>query len=224
MNRRGYTLVEVMMVVVVAAILFIAAMPDQSVAESQRGRNFATRIESDIAYAQNRSIADPTDPTVLRVDPVNNKYWLAKQSDTTAPIAHHRTGDSYVVETTNTRDFRGVDIVGVDFNGDDTLQFDGSGTIDQDVNALIQIKSGSTNYEVVVSHSTGRTTTKTALSKSIPQNTVAAATGSTREVGDDAKVRARRSDPTGEDAGADNGDDGGLLEAVGNLLNGLLGG
>jgi prepilin-type N-terminal cleavage/methylation domain-containing protein len=229
MKRHGFTLVEVMMVVVVAAILFVAAMPDQAAVESQRGRNLATQLEADIAYAQSRSIANPVDPTVLRVDPVNNKYWLAKLSDTSAPIANRRTGGAYVVNTGSNGAYAGVDIIGVDFNGDDALRFDGTGTIDQDVDALIQIQSGSAKYEVVVTHTTGRSSTKSTLTKSIPRDSVAVATGVTRDVGNDAGVTARETDARGESTngagnGADSGDDGGLLDGVLDLVNGLLGG
>lgn len=210
------------MVVVVAAILFIAALPDQSAADAQRARNMAMRIESDIAYAQNLSIAEPVDPVVLRVDPVANKYWLARQSDVDTPLVDDQTGDARVVIAGESGAFAGVDIVGVDFNGDDELGFDGSGVPDQDVPALIQIQCGSAKYEVECTPTTGRSSTQSTFTKVIATDTLAAASGVTRVVGSDENIKTREKGVATDRS--DVADSPGLLDGVTDLLSNLLGG
>ncbi|MCB9858091.1 MAG: prepilin-type N-terminal cleavage/methylation domain-containing protein [Phycisphaerales bacterium] len=219
MLRRGFTLIEVMMVVVVAAILFIAAMPDSDAADTQRGQNFAMQLESDVAYAQSMSISNPVDPIVLRVDPVSNTYWLARQSDTSTPIVNERTGDAHLV-TAGDDAYAGVDIIGVDFNGDSALGFDSVGVPDQDVPALVQIQSGSSKFEVAIAPTTGITSTRTTLTKVLPANAVAAATGVTRAIGEDSAVVERE---TGLANAADATDKSAMPDSVADLLNEVLG-
>lgn len=220
MMRRGFTLIEVMMVVVVAAILFIAAMPDSGAADTQRGQNFAMQLESDIAYAQSLSISNPVDPMVLRVDPTNNTYWIARKSDSSTPVANERTGAAHIVVTDSNSPFAGVDIIGVDFNGDDALGFDSVGVPDQDVPALVQIKSGNSKLEVAISPTTGSTTTRTTLTKVIPVNTIAAASGVTRAIGEDTKVIEQESGVKNADDASDRS---GLTDGVVDLIDSVLG-
>ncbi|HPF39450.1 MAG TPA: prepilin-type N-terminal cleavage/methylation domain-containing protein [Phycisphaerae bacterium] len=223
MTRRGFTLIEVMMVVVVATILFVAAMPDSGAIDTQRGRNFAMKLESDIAYAQSMSIANPIDPIVIQVDLANDRYHLARKSDTSTAITNERTGRAYIVSTDG--DFQGVNITGVDFNGDDAVGFDGVGVPDQDVPALVQITSGESTFEIAISPTTGMTTTRTTMTKVIPVETVAAASGLTRSIGEDTSVITRE---TGEetivDETADKTTRTNVTDAVSDLLDDLLGG
>lgn len=223
MNRRGFTLLEVMMVVVVAAILFIAALPDQTAADTQRARNLAMQIEADMAYAQNMSISNPVDPVVLRVDPSLNSYWLAYQSAPDTPIVDEKTGEEHLVKTGNDTRYARVEIVGADFNGDDTLTFDGVGMLDQDVPALVQVRCGDATFEVACDPATGVATTRTAFTKTIAADTLAAATGTTRVVGSDA-VAVSRDTGVDKDANAtDNASSTTLLDGVGELVDSLLG-
>lgn len=220
MDRRGFTLLEVMMVVVVAAILFIAAMPDPGAADAQKARNWAMQLEADIAYAQSMSISNPVDPIVLRVDPVANKYWLSRSSAPSTPVANERTGASYIVTADDSGDYAGVDIVGVDFNGDDALGFDGMGVIDQDVPALVQIECGSARIEVECAATTGASSTRTAFTKVIVRDTVAAATGVTRDIGSDSRVISREIGEDVVDGAADAAS--GAVDNVDDLLDVLL--
>lgn len=157
MQRDGFTTLELMMVVLVVAILVVASLPDHSAAESQRGLNFSVKLESDIAYAQSMSVADPSDPMVLRVDTDANIYWLAKSSSPDTPITHPATGKPYVVTAGNstTDGFQGVQIQEIEFGGDDTLVFDSLGGIDQDVPAKVRLTSGASGFEVELSATMG---------------------------------------------------------------------
>lgn len=162
MKRCGFTSIELLMVVVVVAILVVASIPDQSSADSQRGLNFSIKLESDIAYAQSLSLADPSDPMVLRVDTDANIYWLAKSSAPNTPIAHPTTGKPYVVVAgDSTKDgFQGVLIKGIEFGGDDTLTFDSVGGIDQDRPAKVQLSCGDSGFEVELSATMGTSKTR----------------------------------------------------------------
>jgi len=162
MVRRAFTAIELLLVIVVVAILVVASLPNPDTVASQRGINFAIRLEADIAYAQSLSVADPGDPAVLRVDTDANTYWLEKTSAPGTPIPHPVTGEPYLVAAGGSTEygFQGVQITAIDFNGDDALSFDGTGGIDQDVPAVVQLSSGGSAFDVTLSATTGTSSTR----------------------------------------------------------------
>lgn len=152
MNRRtAFTYVEFMMVAVVAAILLVVALPDDEGAAGEQGRILTDRFEADVAYAQSLAIAQPGDPVVIKVDPVANRYWLAKASSPSVAIARPSPPyGPYIVQCGFGGDpgLDQVQIVGADFGGDLALGFDSTGSLDQNTPAVLQVKAGSAEYEM----------------------------------------------------------------------------
>ncbi|MFQ5411306.1 MAG: Tfp pilus assembly protein FimT/FimU [Phycisphaerae bacterium] len=168
MNRRkAYTYVEIAIVSVVVAILFVAAVPDGDSAAKEQGEQWTRRFEADVDYAKSLSIADPLDPVVIKVDVAGNRYWLARSSDPTTPILHPRTQDPYIVQSgaTGTDGLEYVSLVATDLGGDTILKFDPLGGTDQNTNALFQIVAGNTDYEVAISPVSGKSTVQTSYSR-----------------------------------------------------------
>jgi len=191
MNRKkAYTYVELSIVSVVVAILFVTAIPDEDSAAKEQGEQWTRRFEADVAYAQSLSIADPLDPVVINVDVPNNHYWLARSSDPTTPILHPRTKKSYVVQSgsTGTDGLEYVKLVATDLGGDTILKFDPLGGTDQNTTALFQIVAGKTDYEVAVSPVSGKSTTQGGYSRVLtgtinPDGTTSNTGGMTQLVG-----------------------------------------
>ena len=159
-RRHAFTYVELLVAVVVLAILTIAAFPEAGAEAKEQGKNAALRFEADVFYARSASVARPDDPIVIKIDQANNRYWLARASDPTTAIAHPQSGDPYVVQfgATGGETFDDVQIYAYDFDGDDVLAFDGTGSTDQGTAAVVQFKSGTAEYEVSVNSASADTT------------------------------------------------------------------
>lgn len=151
-GRSAFTLIELMIVVVIAAILMVAALPDADSAAKEEGDHAAKRFEADVYYARSLCIARPDDPVVLKLDGLYNRYWMAKASSPDTPITHPQTGDPYVVQfgPGGDRGLNQVRMVACDFDGDLVLGFDSQGSTDQDTPAILQLTSGGADYEVAV--------------------------------------------------------------------------
>ena len=156
---RGYTLIEVMIVTVVAAILVISALPDPESSTRRSSLEFMYKFEADISYAKSLSIARPDEPLVIKVDTAADAYWLAKLSAPDTPILHPRTKKPYVVTagSSNRSNYPGVDIVAVDSGGTNTLVFNSTGGIDVDSASYLQVTAGQSNLQLEISNASGGT-------------------------------------------------------------------
>ena len=96
--RAAFTFVELMIVVVVAAILTLAAWPDRDADEASALDAASDALEGDIQYARSLAILDPDDPVVLKADPATQRYWIAKASSPDTPVENPATGKPYVVQ------------------------------------------------------------------------------------------------------------------------------
>jgi len=166
-GRRGFTYIELMIAVVVVAILVVAALPDEQASAGEEGRQFARKYEADVAFARSLTIARPDDPVVLKVDPANDRYWLARRSTPDTPIQHPRTKRPYIVQAgpTGQPGSKRVSIYAADFEGGAFLEFTPTGETTLDAAALLQLASGNTQYEVAISPAAGEAATSDGYSK-----------------------------------------------------------
>lgn len=153
MTRKGFTLVEIAMVVAIVAIIFGVALPSSGTKASLQGDLAGQNFEADISFARSYSIAHPDDPAVIKVDQANNKYWLAAQSAPDTPLTHPLTHQPYVIQygANGIKGFEQVQIAAFDFGGDSLLKVDSTGSLDQATQAVFQLSSGNSKYEVDVS-------------------------------------------------------------------------
>ncbi|MBK8270845.1 MAG: prepilin-type N-terminal cleavage/methylation domain-containing protein [Planctomycetes bacterium] len=155
MNKlSAFTLMELMVVVVIAAILFAASVPDSDAVTKEGARQFTEKLEADLSYARTLTIADPSDPTILKMDPDTNSYWLAKESAPNTPITNPATKKPYFVQTgkgsTAPGALKRLEIVATAFEGDQVLKFNSVGTLDQQTNAVVRVKIGDSVFDVDV--------------------------------------------------------------------------
>ncbi len=166
-KRRGFTYIELMITVVVAAILVVAALPDEVSSAKEEGRQFARKYEADVAFARSLTIARPDDPVIVNVDAANDRYWLARRSAPDTPITHPRTKRPYIVQAGKAGPVgsKRVTIHATDFGGTTVLEFAPTGETTLNTSALLQLESGRTKYEVAVSPVAGDTKTLNLHSK-----------------------------------------------------------
>ncbi len=163
---RAFTFVELMIVIVIVGILTALSIPDGDARAEIQGRRAAETLEGDVAYARSLSIARPDDPVVIRFDVANNKYWLARRSTPTTPISHPTRNTSYVVQfgSNGNPGLTEVSLVAVDLDGDEILEFDALGGIDQDTAAIIQLATSTSQYEVTVEPVAAKSTSSDSFS------------------------------------------------------------
>ena len=168
-NRKAYTCIELMMVVLVVSIVIAFSLSGEDNTGKEKARLAAERFESDVAYARRASIARPDNPVVIKLDTANNRYWLASASSPDTPLAHPFSGDPYVVNlgTSASGEPQGVQLVAADFGGDAVLGFSTTGTTDQATEAVLQLTASGAEFEVVVAPAGGQSKVSAKFTKNL---------------------------------------------------------
>ncbi len=126
--KRGFTVLELVMVILVVAILAVVTtvrMPDLT---NTRIRLAAKKIQSDIRYAQ-RLAMNTQLRTAMRFDIATDTYFIQIESNALWPPAKDPLSQKDFVVRLNTAEYQGVDIALACFNGcaNNTLIFDSKG-------------------------------------------------------------------------------------------------
>lgn len=125
-SRRGYTLIEVLMVVTVLGIVAAVVVPQMLQAGTLGVQAAARMIIADVLYAQNDAVAQQAGRRVV-FDVANNRYRVTDTDDQTLTTPWRGSSDEYVVAFGRDSRFAGVRITEVDFAGGTTLAFDEMG-------------------------------------------------------------------------------------------------
>ena len=97
MRRRGTTLLEMLVVLVVIAVLAAMILPSVGDEDRLRVETAGWILRSDIELAQTMCVADPDDPVVLKLDPDANRWWIASRDTPDIPILRPDSGEPYLV-------------------------------------------------------------------------------------------------------------------------------
>ena len=155
MHLRGaFTYIELMIVIVVAAILTMVAITETESAAGTQAQLAAEQFAADVAYARSLAISDPdsTNPVIIKVDTDSNSYWIARKTTEDTPILHPETGEPYVISFGDGA-FDRVTIIGSDFDGSSILEFDSFGGTTQSDDGVLQMKAGDARIEVTIATS-----------------------------------------------------------------------
>ncbi len=161
-NHRpdGFTLVEMLTVVIVMAIAAALAIPMFSSTAITKLQGAASMLAADLSFAQVESLAHSEDPRVVVFDNPNDTYHLAAASDTTTPITHPLTKQPYLIDydPAAAGSLTGVTISAYDLNGDDQLAFGTYGQLDQPTPATITLQCDTLTVTITTDPNTGEST------------------------------------------------------------------
>ncbi|MDH3584440.1 MAG: GspH/FimT family protein [Phycisphaerae bacterium] len=150
---RGYTLVEVLVVVAIIGMTSAVVVPQMLQPGSLTIQAAARRMISDVLYAQNEAIGRLATHKVV-FDVTNNSYRVTDENDQTVS-APWGQGD-YVVDFATNSQFLGVALLAVDFEGDARVSFDDLGT--PSAGGTIDLAADGHEYRITVRAFTGRIT------------------------------------------------------------------
>jgi prepilin-type N-terminal cleavage/methylation domain-containing protein len=157
---RGFTIVEVLVVIVCMAIAALVVMPEFSASSAQKLTGAASMLVNDLQYAQMQSMAHGDDPRIMVFDTTNSSYFIAATSAPTTPLTNPVGNLPYSVTYGHARAaaLNGVTISNLSLGGDSTLSFGQFGEIDQLTAATIQLKCGTMKITVTIEPTSGRAT------------------------------------------------------------------
>ncbi len=124
----AFTLFEMLVTISVFATVAILAYPSFEDTGRLRLGSASSVLTSDIELAQVMTISHPNEPIVVRFDPLNSTYWLARAATPDTPIVLTPGAAPYQISFGRGR---AADATGVTFElvdiADDTLAFNAQG-------------------------------------------------------------------------------------------------
>lgn len=147
----GFTLVEIIVVIIIIGISAAMVVPQISNTQSIGVQAAARMIVSDLLYAQNEAIARQTQ-FKMSFDATNEKYELLDSDDNVVNVKWK--GGDFVSDFKNDSRFAGVTLENVDFNSNAYVTYDELGAPSS--GGSIDVVAGDDRYRVSVSDFTGR--------------------------------------------------------------------
>jgi type II secretion system protein H len=126
-QQRGFTLIEILMVVVILGIASAVILPQMNSRDDQRVASAARALMADLLYAQNRSIAYQTRHYVQFNTAINSWQVMVDAGNAPGSIITHPVSGLPYVTTVNTGTLANVTLNSVNFDGNTTLSFDQMG-------------------------------------------------------------------------------------------------
>lgn len=127
LRHRGFTLIEILTVVVVIGIASAIILPQISSRDDQRVASASRELMADLLYAQNRAIAYQSRQYVQFNTQTNSWQVMADASGSPgAVITHPVNGTPYVVKV-GTGTMAKVSLNSANFDGNTTISFDAIG-------------------------------------------------------------------------------------------------
>jgi prepilin-type N-terminal cleavage/methylation domain-containing protein len=123
--NRGFTLIEILVVVVIIGIASAVILPQLSSRDDLRAASAARSIMADLLYAQNRSIALQK-MQYVQFNTGSNSYSVLDNMSPANIITHPVTQSPYTI-TLGTGSLSNVTIVSPTFDGQTVVAFDAMG-------------------------------------------------------------------------------------------------
>lgn len=161
-RAAGFTMIEILMVVVILAVAAMIVVPSLSSAADMQVRSAANAIAADLDYARGLSVTRQKNYSVV-FDPDTESYQI--QDDTAAVIKNPLTNQDFAVDVDADSRLRQVDINSADFDGDGSITFNylgapvnSAGTAMNNGVITVQDKGGAFKLYVKVEPATGYVT------------------------------------------------------------------
>lgn len=148
---RGFTLIEIVIMVVIIAIAALTAVPMMSSAASMQIRSAANMITADIEYAKSMAISRGQDFSVV-FDENTDSYRIEDQDSNVIPHPVKK-GFDYAIDFQNDSRLNKVDITNIDFNTTNRVQFNCLGS--PDYGGTISLDADGTTVTITVEPVTG---------------------------------------------------------------------
>lgn len=157
--RSAFTVIELAIAAMILAILTVAAWPDREADDQAKLDSALNRLESDIEYARTVALTSPADPTVLKMNLADDRYWIAKESAPDSPITNPATRKPYVVQLGGSGDasVRNVKITANNFGDEQMLVFDSSGGVKTDGSVGVEFQMGRRKASLKISPASAAT-------------------------------------------------------------------
>lgn len=126
-SRHGFTLIEILCVVVILGIASAVILPEMSSRNDQRVASAARTLMADLLYAQSRSIAYQTRHYVQFNTATNSWQVMVDSGGAPGSIITHPVNGIPYVDSVGTGPLTNVAISSVSFDGNTTISFDQMG-------------------------------------------------------------------------------------------------
>lgn len=148
-SAAGFTLVELMVVVMILAIAAAIVIPNFTGSADFQAMSAARMVVADLQYAQDAAVTGQTSITV-DFDTDAHSYTLSNAS---GPLVHPMTKADYTMSFPAMRGFESVRLAAVFGTVDHSVTFDVTGSPDQ--GGTITVLAGSYQYTLDVAEGTG---------------------------------------------------------------------
>lgn len=151
-SRSGFTLVEMVVVLLVLMIAAAMTVPSFGQSDDARLRSAARLLAADLDYARIDSITHGEDPRLVVFDTDEHQYHIAAQSDPDTPLTNTTTRQNYLTRFGDGRAaaLDRVEIEDHDLDGDNELAFGIYGQLDQNDPATITLAAGQKKLTLTV--------------------------------------------------------------------------
>jgi prepilin-type N-terminal cleavage/methylation domain-containing protein len=149
--ERGFTMIEILIVMVIIAIVSLTAVPMMSSASSIQIRSASSMIAADLEYAKSMAISRGQSYSVV-FDQNAESYRIDDQDGNV--IQHPvKKGFDYIVDFGSDSRLNRIDMTGASFNGSPSVEFDSMGSPDS--GGTVSLQAGDTTVTITVEPITG---------------------------------------------------------------------
>jgi prepilin-type N-terminal cleavage/methylation domain-containing protein len=151
---HGFTIIELLIVVVILSIVALTAIPMMSSAASIQIRSAANIIAADIEYARSMAISRGQNYSV-EFDKNTDRYWIEDQAGNVIPHPVKK-GFPYEMKFRTESRLSRVDITNANFNGTQTVTFDCLGSpVSISSEGTVNLQAGAISATIRVEPVTG---------------------------------------------------------------------